>query len=107
MRNLADGGSIVNTWAALAEIQHARLRCYTYNSGRVSASISLHTWNGGNPASFTAKLRKGETLEAMVCRAIVELHRRERDGMPRTRPAAIMWRRNRKLLESADRGRPM
>jgi hypothetical protein len=62
-------------------------------------------WKKLRRASATARLRKGESIEAMVWRALAELKRRELDGNPEPNQKTVEYRRLRKLLLSAD-GQP-
>jgi hypothetical protein len=61
----------------------------------------------GSFASVRFRQRRGETTANMVARALEELRRREREGMPKPDPRAKKRRELRKLLDSADPRQPM
>ncbi len=100
-----------DVWEALAKIRNVRLRCWSSSDGsRHSASITLYgefSRRNLTSASFTARQRSGETIEAMVWRAIVELQRRELEGNPKPSAREIERRKRSKLLAKADTSRPM
>lgn len=94
-----------DVWDALSKIRRVKLRCSTSSDGILRhAGITLYgefNCQRGASASFTARLKQGETLEAMVWRAIVELQRRELDGNPKPSPKVVEQRKLRKLLHTA------
>ena len=55
-----------------------------------------------NYAHVSFRTRKGETLNGLIWRALEELQKRERDGMPKPDPADKRRRQLRKMLHDAD-----
>ncbi len=78
--------------AALKQLHHFKL-----SGGRHRASFSAWTWleagRRSRAASVKARLRRGETIEAMVWRALAELNRRLLDGMPKPKQADVARRK--------------
>lgn len=62
------------------------------------ASLRATTWS----VWAHGRIRKGETIPAMIWRVLVELSRREVEGMPGPDVKAATYRKRRKLLLSAD-----
>jgi len=62
---------------------------------------------GSGWVSVNYRQRRGETIEALLWRALAELSRREHAGMPKPDPKAKRRRDLRKLLDSANVQRPM
>lgn len=95
-----------NAWKALAKRGQATLRIR-------DGSASLRLWSIVRQgrrvwlASFTARQRRGESLEQMVRRGLSEITKREVEGNPKPSPAEATRRKQRHLLRYSPETRPM
>ena len=101
------GTTMSNVWSELAKVAHVAMRM---NRGRASIrlwAICQHSPNTVHLASFTARQREAEDVEAMLWRALSEFRKREIEGNPKPRPEEAERRKQRRMLRDAPETRPM